>query len=71
LRRRIDRAESHIHEWSDAELAEIQHSERRTMIVAALAGATSGAILGITEIWLGNAALDINEGKFLGSTIGI
>jgi hypothetical protein len=24
LRRRIDRAESHIHEWSDAELAEIQ-----------------------------------------------
>jgi hypothetical protein len=25
LRRRIDRAESHIHEWSDAELVEIQH----------------------------------------------
>ena len=24
LRRGIDRAESHIHEWSDAELAEIQ-----------------------------------------------
>ena len=32
LRRRIDRAESHIHEWSDAELVEIQHIERRTMI---------------------------------------
>ena len=57
LRRRIGREDSQIHKWSHAELAEIQQIERRTKIVAAFAGATSGAILGLAEIWLGEGAL--------------
>jgi hypothetical protein len=59
LRRRIGREDSQIHKWSHAELAEIQQIERRTKIVAAFAGATSGAILGLAEIWLGEGALDL------------
>ena len=58
LRRRIDRNASHIREWSRSELAEIERIEFRTKIVAALAGALSGALLGIIEIWLGESALD-------------
>lgn len=59
LRRRIDRKEPHIHKWTPAELAEIERTERRTKIVAALAGAISGAALGIIEIWLGEAGLNL------------
>ena len=59
LRRRIDREDSHIHKWSQSELADIKRIERRTKIVAALAGATSGALLGFAEIWLGEGALDV------------
>lgn len=59
LRRRIGREESDIHKWSHLELAEIQRIERRTTVVAAFAGASSGAILGIVEIWLGEGALDV------------
>ena len=59
LRRQLGREDSHIHKWSQSELAEIQRIERRTKTVAAFAGATSGAILGLVEIWLGEAALDV------------
>ena len=59
LRRRIDRKDSHIHKWSDVELAQVERIERRTKAVAALAGAISGAIIGAAEIWLGEGALDL------------
>jgi hypothetical protein len=42
LRRRIDRKVSHIHKWSDVELAGIERIERRTKAVAALAGVIMG-----------------------------
>lgn len=61
LRRRIEREESDIHKWSDFELAEIQRIERRTKTVAALAGATSGAVLGAVEIWLGPGVLMVTD----------
>ena len=61
LRRRIERGESHIHKWSDCELAEIQRIERRTKTVAALAGATSGAVLGLAEIWVGPGVLEFTD----------
>jgi hypothetical protein len=61
LRRRIEREESHIHKWSDVELGEIQQLERRTKVMAALAGATSGAILGAAELWLGPDMLDVTD----------
>lgn len=59
LRRRIHRQESHIHKWTPSELAEIRRIERRTKMIAALAGAASGAILGLAEIRLGEGTLDI------------
>jgi hypothetical protein len=59
LRRRIDRKEFQIHEWSPAELREIERVERRAGIVAAAAGAISGALLGIMEIWFGGVGIDL------------
>lgn len=53
LRRRIEGEDSQIRKWSRSELSEIQRIERRTIAVAALAGAISGTILAGAEIWLG------------------
>lgn len=58
LQRRIERKDSNVHRWTRFELAEIQRLERRTVTVAALAGATSGVVLGGAEIWLSGATLD-------------
>ena len=52
LRGRIDREQSHIHRWSQCELAQIKRIERSAIGLAALAGAVSGGILGGVEMGL-------------------
>jgi hypothetical protein len=58
LRGRIEREDSHIHRWSRAELSEIRGIERRTIAVAALAGAFSGSLLAAAEMWLSGAMIE-------------
>lgn len=50
LQSRVEREKPHVHRWSPAELSEIRQIERWKIALAALTGATSGAIIGGAEI---------------------
>jgi ABC-type multidrug transport system fused ATPase/permease subunit len=52
LRHACGREDTHVHTWSDDDVAAIQRHERWALAFAALSGTISGAIIAALEIWL-------------------
>ncbi|AHF00071.1 LBF_2804 family protein [Thioalkalivibrio paradoxus] len=61
LRRQNSRDQPEVHRWPAQELAQIRRLERSAVLLAALSGMISGALIGGLEVWLNVTMPDASE----------